>query len=163
MEAWNREKHGIVKVSIIIIAACFLFSCGSETVFNMFQPVKDKVWSKQDEYYFNFEIKDISIPYDISVLLRNSDIYPYQNIWMLIDQSHPSAAPAIKDTVEHILADDFGKWTGNGITLFQSRVPVKKHYIFPDTGKYTICIRHGMHDDNLKGIEDIGLFIEKSK
>ena len=145
----------------IIIAACFLFSCGTDTVFNKFQPVKDRIWDKQDEYYFTFEIKETSIPYDISVLLRNSDIYPYQNIWMLIDQSD-KAGTTIKDTVEHILADDFGKWTGNGITLFQSRVPIKNQYIFPDTGKYTISVRHGMRDDKLKGIEDIGLFVEKS-
>ena len=147
---------------LIIIAACFLISCGSDIVFNKFQQVKNKLWDKNDEYFFNFEIKEASIPYDISLLLRNSDIYPYQNIWTLIELTQPSGL-TIKDTIEYMLADDFGKWTGNGITLFQNRIPVKAGYHFPDTGKYTISVRHGMRDDRLKGIEDIGLFIEKSK
>ena len=150
------------RVSIIIIATCLFFSCGKDAVFNKFQPIKDKVWDKQDEYFFNFEIKETSAPYNISLLLRNNDIYPYQNIWVIIEESQPSGI-TIKDTIEHTLADDFGKWTGNGITLFQSRIPVKNQYHFPDTGKYTINIRHGMRDDRLKGIEDIGLFVEKSK
>ena len=86
-------------------------------------------------------------------------MYPYQNIWILFEESK-SAEHISKDTIEYLLADDFGKWKGNGISLFQNRIPIKTRYIFPDTGKYTITIRHGMRDDKLKGIEDIGLHIE---
>ena len=151
------------RIPIIILAACFLFSCSRSVVYNEFQSIKDKLWNKKNEYYFNFEIKDVSVPYDVSLQLRNSEIYPYQNIWILYEESMPSGEHSVKDTIEYMLADDFGKWTGNGITLFQNRLPLKSHYIFPDTGKYTISIRHGMRDDKLKGIEDVGLFIEKSE
>ena len=151
------------RISVYILAACLLSSCGQNVIYSEFQPVQDKLWDKQNEYYFNFEVKDISVPYNISLQLRNNEMYPYQNIWILYEESAHSKEFTIKDTIEYALADNFGKWTGNGITLFQNRIPLKSHYIFPDTGRYTINVRHGMRDNKLKGIENIGLFIEKAK
>ena len=156
------KRSSINIVSVIIIASCFFFSCGKGIVYNEFQPIKDKAWSKQDEYFFNFEIKDNSVAYDLSLQLRNNDMYPYQNLWMFYEVLQSSGA-SIKDTIEFMLADDFGKWTGNGITLFQNQILLKDHFHFPDTGKYTISMRHGMRDDALKGLENVGLVIEKSK
>ena len=151
-----------IRISLIIIAACFLSSCGKNTFYSEFQPIKNKLWNKNDEYFFNFEIMDISVPYNVSLQLRNNDIYPYQNIWILYEESK-NDRHSVKDTTEFLLADEFGKWKGNGISLYQNRIPIKTHYIFPDTGKYTINIRHGMRDDKLKGIENIGIHIERAK
>jgi gliding motility-associated lipoprotein GldH len=147
---------------IVITASCFCISCGNDIIYNKFLSIRGKAWDKQSEYYFEFEIKDRSIPYNILLQIRNNDIYAYQNLWLLCEELQPNGVSS-KDTIECMLADDFGKWNGNGITLFQSRFRLRNHYIFPDTGKYTIGIRHGMRDENLKGIEDLGLFIEKAK
>ena len=149
-------------IVLVIIASCFFFSCGKGTVYNEFQNIRDKAWNKNDAYFFNFDIKDNSVAYDISLQLRNNDLYPYQNIWILCDEAQPSGI-SVKDTTEYMLADIFGKWTGNGITLYQSRIILKTAYHFPDTGRYTISVRHGMRDDELKGLENIGLFIETNK
>lgn len=149
-------------INILFIAACFCVSCSNDAVYYKFQPIRGKVWEKQSEYYFEFEIKDCSIPYNILLRIRNSDMYDYQNLWLLCEEVQPDGA-SLKDTVECMLADDFGKWNGNGFTLFQNQFVLRNHYIFPDTGKYTVGIRHGMRNDNLRGIEDIGLFIEKAK
>ena len=149
-------------IPVFFIASCLFSSCGKDTVYNEYQSVRNKTWNKQDVYFFKFEIKDISVAYNVSLQIRNNDLYSYQNLWIINEEAQPSGV-SVKDTIEHMLADDFGKWTGNGITLFQSRINLKDNYHFPDTGKYTIGIRHGMRDDDLKGIENVGLFIEKSK
>ncbi|MDR1098820.1 MAG: gliding motility lipoprotein GldH [Tannerella sp.] len=150
------------QIILIFIASCFCFSCGKDTVYNKFQPIQDKAWKKQSEYYFRFEIKDHTVPYHVTIQMRNNDTYPYQNLWLLCKEEQPDGT-VLKDTLECMLADDFGKWTGNGITLYQSAFPLRTHYYFPDTGAYVLNICHGMRDEVLKGIEDIGLFIEKSK
>jgi len=157
-----RNSSITIIISVIIIASCLLSSCGKGTVYNEFLPVKDKMWNKHDEYFFHVEIKDNSIKYDVTIQLRNNNMYPYQNLWMLCDELQPSGV-SVKDTLEYMLADDFGKWKGNGISLYQNRILLKSNYHFPDTGKYTISIRHGMRDDELKGIENVGIVIEKSK
>lgn len=156
-------KHSLSnKIIQLFIASCFCFSCGKDTVYNRFQPIQDKAWNKQSEYYFRFEIKDHTTPYHVKIQIRNNDAYPYQNLWLLCKEEQPDSM-VLKDTLECMLADDFGKWVGNGITLYQSEFSLHTNYHFPDTGTYILNIRHGMRDDVLKGIEDIGLFIEKAK
>ena len=146
-----------------IIVLCLFSSCGKNTVFCEYKPVHNKIWNKQDIRSFSFGIEDNSIAYDISLQLRNNDMYPYQNLWLLCEELQISSTYIKNDTIEFMLADSFGKWNGSGITLFQNNIPLRNKYHFPDTGKYIINIRHGMRDDNLKGIEDIGLLIEKSE
>ncbi|MDR1525219.1 MAG: gliding motility lipoprotein GldH, partial [Tannerella sp.] len=82
---------------IIITASCLCFSCGSDTVYNKFQPVRGKVWDKQSAYYFKFEVKDRSIPYHILLQTRNSDMYRYQNLWLLCEELQPGGV-SVKDT-----------------------------------------------------------------
>jgi gliding motility-associated lipoprotein GldH len=147
---------------IFIIAACFCLSCSNGAVYDRYQPVSGKVWNKQSEYYFKFEIKDRSIPYNISLQIRNNDRYAYRNLWLICKEQQPGDV-LLNDTIECMLADEFGKWKSSGITLFQHRFALREHYLFPDTGRYTISLRHGMRDDNLTGIEDVGLSIEKAK
>jgi gliding motility-associated lipoprotein GldH len=89
-------------------------------------------------------------------------MYPFKNLWLFYDLIKPDGA-RIKDTIEVSLADDFGKWTGSGITIYQNAFALRNGYIFPDTGQYSIIFRQGMRENNLKGIEDIGLIIEKAK
>ena len=154
-------KHSPANI-LIIIVACFLFSCDNNTVYSEYQHIRDNTWNKKDEYFFKFVIKDNTVAYNVSLLLRNNDMYPYQNIWLFRDELQPSGT-SVKDTIEFLLADDFGKWMGKGFSLFQNQIAIKNNYIFADTGKYTIGIRHGMRNDELTGIEDIGLLIEKAK
>ena len=154
-----------------ILFVALMFSCDNNIVFSEFQPVQDKIWDKQTEFVFRFEIKDVSIPYNISLQLRNSRLYPYQNLYVIFEDSrlHGNDRDGEdsrlfendRDTIECKLADSTGKWTGNGITLFQNLFMVRTNYHFPDTGAYTISIRHAMVDDYLKGIEDVGVLIER--
>ena len=147
---------------LLVIASCFFVSCSNEVIYNKYQPIQDKVWDKQSEFFFSFEMTDNSILYNISIQLRHNNTYPYQNLWLFIEELQPSNT-SVNDTIEWMFADDSGKWIGNGITLFQNQFLLKKNYHFPDTGKYTVSIRQGMQDERLKGIENIGLLIEKAK
>ena len=148
--------------SVLIITAYFFYSCSNHIVFCEFQSVPDKAWNKQTAFLFHFDVKDDSVPYDIYMQLRNNASYPYQNIWILFEVQQ-STENAVKDTIEYKLADDTGRWTGNGITLYQNQFSLRENYHFPDTGQYTISLSHGMYDNRLKGIEDIGLLVEKAK
>ena len=151
-------KHFSVFVMLAMSLCC---SCNKDVVYNQYQPIQHKVWEQSSEFFFVFDIQDIAIPYNLFLHVRNNDTYPYQNIWMLFELKNDSIAR--KDTVEYYLADDLGKWKGSGLTLFQNQFVLHEKYHFPDTGQYTLNIRHGMRDERLKGIEDIGLWIEKAK
>jgi gliding motility-associated lipoprotein GldH len=151
-----------VKGLIVFFSCLFLLSCGNnQVVYNQYQAIGHSAWEKGKEYFFTFQIEENTVPYDITLEIRNNSLYPYQNLWILLKEESPAGTMA-RDTMECMLADDFGKWLGSGISLFQTSFPIKTNYLFTDTGRYTFSFRQGMRSDTLKGIQEIGLRIEKA-
>lgn len=148
----------------VIICLCFIcFSCNEPTiVYEQYQVIENALWEKDKEYYFTFEITDTSVTYDLELEVRNNNLYPYQNLWLFCSEELP-IGPLQKDTVEFMLADDYGKWLGRGISLFQSCIPIRKNYTFPSKGQYTFSFRQGMRNDALPGIQEIGFRVGVAK
>lgn len=147
---------------IAILTSFLFFSCENPAIYDQYQAIDKTTWKKDKEYYFTFEVKDISIPYDLTLEIRNNNLYPYQNLWIFYSEEAP-IGPLRRDTLECMLADEFGKWHGHGISLFQSSYPIRTRYLFPHTGQYTFGFRQGMRDNTLKGIQEIGFRVEKSQ
>jgi gliding motility-associated lipoprotein GldH len=131
-------------------------------VYNQYQGIDGLSWEKDKAYYFTFHIDDATAPYHIFFEVRNNSLYPYQNLWVFYTEE-PPAGPLRRDTLECMLADEFGKWHGKGISLFQTGFPLRTNYRFPLKGQYTFCFRQGMRTDELKGIHEIGLRIERAR
>ncbi|MDR1937777.1 MAG: gliding motility lipoprotein GldH [Tannerellaceae bacterium] len=146
-----------------ILCLCFLLlSCENRVIYNQYQGIDEFAWEKEKTYYFTFRIDDETAPYNISFEVRNNNLYPYQNLWVFYSEEQP-VGPVRQDTLECMLANEFGKWHGKGISLYQSGFPVRTDYRFPLKGQYTFGFRQGMRDDTLKGIHEIGLRIERAR
>ncbi|MDR1881134.1 MAG: gliding motility lipoprotein GldH [Tannerellaceae bacterium] len=146
---------------LAVIGCCLCLSCENRAIYDQYQVIENTLWEKDREYYFTFEVEDISVPYTITFEVRNNNLYPYQNLWIFFSEEKP-VGPIQRDTLECMLADDAGKWYGHGISLYQSGFPVRTDYLFPHEGQYTFAFRQGMRNDALKGIQEIGLRVEKS-
>ena len=146
---------------MIVYGICGIcISCTRTAYYEKYQTIEPQ-WDKNKEYFFIYEITDNSVSYNLSLEIRNNNLYPYQNLWLFCAEEHPEGL-VLRDTIECMLADNFGKWIGPGISIYHLSIPVRTNYNFPHTGQYTFYIRHGMRDDRLKGIEQIGLRIEKN-
>lgn len=148
-----------------LAAACsclLAFSCDAPALYEQYQAIDNTTWEKDKEYYFTFHITDADAPYDLTLEVRNNNLYPYQNLWLFCNEE-PPIGPLKQDTIECLLADAFGKWYGHGISLFQSSFPIRRNYVFPHEGRYTFSFRQGMRNDRLKGIQEIGFRVEKAK
>lgn len=152
----TNRKQSLRLKRFIAAFACFLcFSCENPALYDQYQAIDNTVWEKDKEYYFSFQVTDISVPYNLTLEVRNNNRYPYQNLWLFCNEEQP-IGPMVKDTIECTLADEFGKWHGHGISLFQSSFPIRTNYNFSHEGQYTFSFRQGMRDDALKGIQEIG-------
>ncbi|MEG1910793.1 MAG: gliding motility lipoprotein GldH, partial [Bacteroidales bacterium] len=64
------------------------------------------------------------------------------------------------DTVECVLADINGKWSGKGFGKYlDNQFLFKQNIRFPEEGSYIIEIYQGMRTLSLKDVESIGLKI----
>ena len=157
----SRRTSPKLKGLIVVLFISLCFSCDQQALYDQYQAIDNKTWGKDKEYYFSFHINDITSPYNLTLEVRNNNMYPYQNLWLFCNEEQP-IGPLKRDTIECTLADEFGKWYGHGISLFQSSFPIRTNYKFEHPGMYTFSFRQGMRDSTLRGIQEIGFRVEKA-
>lgn len=149
----------------------FIFSLNacqkSEYVFNQHQAL-GSAWSYQDSLKFTFSPQDSIQKYNVFISLRNSLEYEFQNLFLISTISFPNGKVVI-DTLEYPMANKDGSFMGTGTSLIENKLWLKENVTFNEQGEYTFQLRHAMRKANeieplqeLKGIVDVGLQIEKS-
>ena len=86
-----------------------------------------------------------------------------RNLYLFIHENLLDSTVWRTDTIAVNLADSTGRWTGNGWgSIYQTAVFVKSvRPLHP--GNYTVKIVHGMQDEKLTGLNDVGIRIEKQE
>mgnify|MGYP003208900959 CR=1 FL=1 len=126
----------------MLLTTWVLTACDENTVYHSYQSTPPDGWKKSDTLFFNVPLKDSLANLRLSVGVRNSSNYPYQNLNILIHYNLE------------------GKWTGTGWgSLYQSALPLKDCFV-KHPGNYTFKIVHEMKNEQLTGISDVGLKIE---
>jgi len=149
----------ILNVAILGLLVFLLFSCDRKRVYEDFFTTSGG-WNKDSIANFKVDIKNTSINYNLMINCRNLVNYPYSNLWLFINIISPDSM-AIRDTLEFQLAQPNGKWTGKGTGgVYENQFWYRANIFFPNSGNYQIQIQHGMRDENLRGLKDIGVRIE---
>ncbi len=147
------------KIIAIIAVSCLWLGCSRPT-YSDFRSVPLLQWGMDSVVQFVYEAEQ---SYDGRILLdiRHSENYPYQNMWMFVGITTPDTTTI--DTIEFYLADDRGKWLGKGRNgLIEMPILYEQHFAFDSAGVYTFTLQHGMREQSLRGISDIGVIIEKN-
>lgn len=144
-------------VRALLVTAVVFVSCGRRPEYNEFIPVDSQAWSADSSCVFTLDVKDSVTRYDLLISIRHTSAYPYQNLWLFIEQLSPDSL-ITRDTIACTLADHTGRWIGTGTgTVYLLPVPFKQQFRFSKPGVYQYSITHGMRDKGLKGINAIGL------
>jgi gliding motility-associated lipoprotein GldH len=154
---------GINKFSFIFILT-FLFllsACNSKVVYTNSQAMAEETWKLMDITAFKVPITDTLYSNNVFFTIRNGSSYPFRNIYLFVTTISPDGKK-ITDTLQYNLADEKGKWYGKGFgDIHELNLPYKSNVYFPLKGTYEFKIQHGMRVENLKGVYDFGLRIEK--
>ena len=149
----------------LLLIGCLLFilaACDNSRVFDQYKPIPKAGWNKDSLVVFSVPVTDTVQKHNMYINVRNDVDYPYSNLWLFVDIIQPGGK-ALKDTFELSLADPAGKWLGEGMGGVKTRkVIYRRNVYFPVSGTYKIELQQGMRKDNLKGIRDIGIRIEKA-
>ncbi len=138
-----------------------LTGCDSKRFYDENAVVEKGIWNNKDKKKFEVNITDTASLYTFFLNIRNDGDYPYSNLYLFLHSSFPDGKKAV-DTVECQLADYDGKWRGQGIgSLKFNRFTFQRGVRFRKAGKYTFELEQAMRVDDLKGIRDVGIRIEK--
>ncbi len=127
-------------------------------------------WDKDELIEFNIPTLDSINKYDVFLHLRNTNDYPYNNIFLIASMEFPFGK-TVTDTLEYRMAAADGSWLGTGIgSMKESKLWYKENVIFFEEGSYTLRISHAVRNNGevhgvtqLPGITDVGYSIEMVK
>lgn len=154
---------GISKYSFVLIltSLILLSSCNSNVIFSDSKVINKKTWSLTDIPSFKVQITDTINSNNVIFTLRTGSSYPFRNIYLFITTTSPDGK-SITDTLQYKLADEKGNWLGKGFgDIHELNLTYKTNVYFPVKGIYQFNIQHGMRIEDLKGVYDIGLRVEK--
>jgi len=155
--------RGTNKYILLFLTSAFLISCVGNTLFTDSAPMKGRIWSLNNIPVFKIPVRDTLNSNNIFFIIRTGSSYPYRNIYLFVTTMAPGGK-SITDTLQYDLADEKGNWYGKGFgDIHELKLPYKSNVFFPVSGTYLINIQHGMRTEDLKGVYDVGLRVEKVK
>ena len=145
----------------LLLAGIILSSCDPDRVFEKNIVVENNSWLTTEQVCFNVEITDTISLNNFYINIRHTTDYKYSNIFLFLNIEFPDGNNS-HDTIELTLADIDGRWFGKGMgKIKESRILLNKGIVFPEAGNYSFCFEQAMREEELSGIEDIGIRIEK--
>ncbi len=116
-----------------------------------------------DEYRnIQVPVTDTLTSNNVSFTIRTGSSYPFRNIYLFVTTTSPDGK-FITDTLQYFLADTKGKWYGKGFgDIHELNLPYKSNVFFPVKGTYKFNIQHGMRVEDLNGVYDFGMRIERN-
>ena len=144
----------------LLILTISLVSCDN-TVYENYYSFENESWNSDSLKSFDFEIMDTLATYNLSLNIRHSTDYEYQNLFLFLSGD-------LNDTIELELADKIGKWNGSGLSdIREFEYLLAKNKVFSKKGNHSINIEQAMRFgpkekiQNLEHVSDIGLIIRK--
>jgi gliding motility-associated lipoprotein GldH len=151
----------IVFASSFFLLAWIVLSCDPLMLYEKNTSVESAGWRNTDKIGFEVGITDTVGLYNFYINIRHSTDYRFSNIFLFVDTFFPDGSQS-RDTIEIVLADASGKWFGKGLgKIKENQVMLQRGLSFPMKGLYKFRIEQGMREPDLKGVEDIGIRIER--
>jgi gliding motility-associated lipoprotein GldH len=154
---------------LAIAALLFVFvSCDSEMVMGEMRELPGS-WDKNDKLTFQISQLDSLKKYDLFLHIRNTNDYPYNNIFLIASLEFPHGKTLV-DTLEYRMANADGTWLGTGIgTVKENKLWFKENITFFEEGVYTLHLSQAVRNNGavhgvtqLEGITEVGYSIEEA-
>jgi gliding motility-associated lipoprotein GldH len=133
-------------------------ACQSDAVFDQTESVAATGWVQKKHIEFPFEIQDTSKTYDLRVAIRQSNEYPFYNLYFNCRVWNEQQGILKKAFAEAMLYDPkSGKPKGGGVgDMFSHSYTIFNGLKFPRPGKYHVELEQYMRTDTLAGVVSVG-------
>src|SRR6218665_3352043 len=118
---------GNIVFSILVVSG-LLFSCTQMEVYEKNSPIPNYEWRSDFAATGSFDITDTLSAYNIYIVLRHTDAYNYNNIWLNVGLQAPGDDSLRYQKVDLPLGSDASGWEGTGMNdIWELRKPLALH------------------------------------
>jgi len=151
----------LLKIYLFFLVPCtwFLASCTTIDLFEKNVTIPGFKWQNSYKPEFTFVIKDTTVRYQIFLVLRHTEKYNYNNIWINL-YSQPPGDTLHKASFELQLATN-EKWLGTGMDdIYEHRIKLTDPQ-YLKAGVYHFMVEQIMREDPLEHVMNVGIRVEK--
>jgi gliding motility-associated lipoprotein GldH len=157
------KKMQIGQLPLFVALLCFVFpSCNWSTgVFEKNQSFHNQEWPSSLKPELAFEISDTVSPYNIYIVLRHTDAYHFNNIYIRATVKEPGEGQGKTGDYDLQLATNNKGWIGTAMDdIYDARLLIQPATRFRKPGIYHITLEQLMREDPLKSVLSAGLRVE---
>lgn len=133
-----------------------LWSCNVSPSYHQYKPTSTEGWEQGDAIQFPIDSLLQGGEYALSVGVRATEAYPFQTLYLLVEQNFSKPVLTRRDTVKCILTNKQGDLDGSGLRVMQYSFHVGKIALHKGQSGM-ITIRHIMRREILPGVSDVGI------
>lgn len=149
-------------ILLLALGAMMAAACQHDTLLHTYLPVEGRQWLRSDTAVFALPEMEETGSYDLTLGLRIGSCFPYQSVYVLVEQRLTNPVEVRRDTLCLQLADAEGHLRENGITLLQHEE--KKMLLYFRKGQTgEIRVSHLMHRDPLPEVSDVGIMLQPTQ
>lgn len=148
-------------ILLLVISSCIL-SCGPKVLYDQTIQVPQP-WMYKDTLNFDYEIKDISKPYDLILSVEYREDFSYENVYLQVTTIFPDTVRTTYP-VSLQLADEKGYWQGDcSGNKCKLNISMSSAAYYKKEGKYSLLFEQYSRQDSLKGIEALTISIVEAE
>ncbi|MEO7923728.1 MAG: gliding motility lipoprotein GldH [Chitinophagaceae bacterium] len=152
------------RLLVFLVMSIFLLaSCTSIDLYERSVAIPGHAWKSSYKPSFTFTIKDTAASYQLFLVLRHTDEYNYNNIFINLTTKQLGSDSTRTGRYDLRLATDTEGWLGTGMDdIYEHRIPLTPAAgQFRIAGDYTFTVEQIMREDPLGNVFNVGLRIEK--
>ena len=159
---WTSFLNKNTALVVFLSSLFFIFSCKQIDVYEKNTVFHKHEFHCKDTVQGSFVIADTNAYYNLYIIVRHTDQYKYNNIWLNVGLKPPTDTFSFQ-RLQLTLGDDANGWEGTGMNdIWEARklingIPRR----FKRPGKYEYCLVNIMRDDPLLHVMSIGLRMER--
>jgi len=148
---------------IVLLASCIFTSCTTIDLYEKAVTIPKHEWNSSFKPSFDFTIKDTSTPYRLFLVLRHTEKYNFNNIFVNVYVKGPGQDTTQKIQQDLVLATNDKGWLASGMDdIYEHRIQLGPDQSLK-AGNYSFTIEQIMREDPLENVLNVGLRIEKKQ
>lgn len=146
---------------LLIPCALCLLSCTHVDLYEKTVRIPGHEWSSSYKPSFTFTIKDTGKLYQVFLVLRHTEKYNFNNIYVNLHASLPGQDTVLTIQRDLVLATNEKGWLATAMDdIYEHRIELGEPQALK-AGTYTFVLEQIMRENPLQNVLDVGLRIEK--
>ncbi|MDD5694175.1 MAG: hypothetical protein PHD61_02580 [Bacteroidales bacterium] len=145
------------------MSCCIPFGCKRDAGRVNLHSFPDKTWSRFEKQTFHLNIVNTSFPYDMMLILRHTEDYPFENLYLHIIMQMPGGEERIMER-NFMVKNPGGAFISpvNKEGCHEMIFSLYKELHFADKGTCSVEIENLIPKTEITGIVELGISLQPS-